>query len=27
VGKRVSVNVEFDLKPLPTTSKPVEVEL
>jgi len=27
VGKKVTVNVQFDLKPLETTSKPIEVEL
>jgi len=26
-GKKVTVNVEFNLKPLATTSKPVEVQL
>ena len=26
-GKKVTVNVEFNLAPLPTTSKPIEVQL
>jgi len=27
IGEKVTVNVEFNLKPLQTTSKPVEVQL
>jgi len=27
IGKKVTVNVAFDLKPLQTASKPVEVQL
>jgi len=27
LGKKVNVNVEFDLKPLKTTSKPISAQL
>ena len=27
IGKKVTVNVEIDLRPLPTTSSPIEVQL